>query len=80
MSSDLWLGIETTDVVLLHYLNSLMNIVDFQADMVHAAERIFLEEAGNGRVGTERLQEFDFGVVDIDKDDGHTVFRKVFRL
>src|SRR5919206_2938476 len=49
------------------------DVLDLVADVVDAALRIALEEARNGRIGAERLQELDLGVGKLDEDGRHAM-------
>ena len=47
------------DVLGLEVLDGGVDVVDLDADVVDAAGRVLLEEAGDGRLVSERVQQLD---------------------
>ena len=47
------------DVFRLEVLDGGVDVVDLDADVVDAARRVLLEEAGDGRLVPERVQQLD---------------------
>ena len=47
------------DVLGLEILDGGVDVVDLDADVVDAAGRVLLEEAGDGRLVSQRVQQLD---------------------
>ena len=47
------------DVFCLEVLDGSVDVVDLDADVVDAARGVLLEEAGDGRLVPERMQQLD---------------------
>ena len=47
------------DVLRLEVLDGGVDVVDLDADVVDPARRVLLEEAGDGRLVPERVQQLD---------------------
>src|SRR5690606_25672932 len=76
MRADLRLaGARDGDTFTVHLLAGGVDIFHLDADVMNATLRILGEEAGDGRVFAEWLQQFDLGVAEIDEDGGHAVVR-----
>ena len=52
------------DVFRLEVLDGGVDVVDLDADVVDAARRVLLEEAGDGRLVPERVQQLDLKRID----------------
>ena len=60
------------DVLGFEVLDGGVDVVDLDADVVDAAGRVLLEEAGDGRLVSERVQQLDL-------DSGNARFGLSFR-
>ena len=58
------LYINIPDVFRLEVLDGGVDVVDLDADVVDAARRVLLEEAGDGRLVPERMQQLDLKRID----------------
>jgi len=56
------------------------DVVDLVANMVHAARGITFEKPAHRRGLTERLEQLDLGVRQLDKNHGHAVCRQRVRF
>src|SRR5581483_4619693 len=55
------------------------DVADLVTDVMHPAGRVAGEEIGDRRVRTERFEQLDLGVGQLDKDDGDAVLRQRLR-
>ena len=55
------------------------DICDLVADMMDASRRVLVQEPLDRRVLTQRVQQLDLRVRQLDEDDRHTVIRLVLR-
>ena len=56
------------DVLCLQVLDGGVDVVDLDADVVDSARRVLLEEAGNGRLVSERVQQLDLDSGEDNRD------------
>ena len=81
MGAELWLAVaEHPRSLGAEAIARRDDVFDLVADMVHAARRIAVEKAAHRRSGTERLEEFNPGIRQFDKNHPDTVPRKRLRL
>jgi len=64
----------------LDSLDSGVDIVDFDADVVDPAVGVLLDESGDGRLLTEGKEQLDLRVLQLHEDYGDAVFREIFRF
>ena len=56
------------DVLCFQVLDGGVDVVDLDADVVDSARRVLLEEAGNGRLVSERVQQLDLDSGEDNRD------------
>jgi len=80
MRPDFGFGVKGFDTFLFEGLKSSVNVVDLNTDMVHATAGVFLQEASDGTLVSQRQKELDLGVRELDKNDSDSMFREILGL
>ena len=58
VSSDSRLGTQTSDLFTFHVSNCSLDVIDFYTDVMNSARFILLQIAGNGRLLSQWMQQF----------------------
>merc|ERR1711860_1841 len=73
MGADSRLRAQTSNFLSLQILNCLLNIVDFDANMMNPAILILVEKSLNRALFTQWFEKLDFCVVQIDENDRNSM-------
>lgn len=76
MSADLGFRVDGGDTRGLDLRQSVFNVVDLQADVVHASTGILGQKVGDGALFAQRFEQFDVGAAQKDKNGLHTMIRQ----
>ena len=79
MSTNLRLRINGRDAVRLNLSESIFNVVDLQADVMHASTRVLHQIVGNGTLLSQGLQEFNVRSSKKDENSRHSVLGQCLR-
>lgn len=73
VGTDLGLGVDGSDTAGLNLGQSVFNVVDLQADVVHTSTGVLDQEVSDGALLSEGLQQFNVGVTEEDENGGNSV-------
>ena len=81
MGPDFWLAIaQNARASFLEVVARGDDVIDLVADVMDAAGGVLVEKALDRGAFAKRIQKFDFGVRQFDKDHGHAVIGFVLRF
>lgn len=73
VGTDLGLGVDGRDAAGLNLGQSVLNVVDLQADVVHASTRVLDQEVSDGALLSKGLKQLNVGIAEEDEDGGNSV-------
>lgn len=76
VSTNLGFGVDGSDARGLNLGKSVFNVVDLQADVVHASTWVLGQKVSDRALFAQRLEQFDVGAAQKDKNGLHTMIRQ----
>eukprot|EP01094_Clydonella_sp_ATCC50884_P023608 TRINITY_DN5709_c0_g1_i1.p1 TRINITY_DN5709_c0_g1~~TRINITY_DN5709_c0_g1_i1.p1 ORF type:complete len:120 (-),score=10.84 TRINITY_DN5709_c0_g1_i1:111-470(-) len=73
MCADLGLAVQNLHPLRLELFYRLVHVLHLNAHVMNAARGLLLDKVPDGRVLAQRLQQFQLGVVELNKHGGHAV-------
>jgi len=80
VGADAWLLGQEADLLGLQLLHRLLDVVDFDADVVHSSRFVLVQEGGDGAFVAQGMQEFELRVAQVDEHHRHAVGGQVLRI
>ena len=80
MSSNPWFWWQASDIFSFDIFDSLIDIIDFNANMMNTTIGIFVQKTFDWGFFSQWVQKFDFGIVQIDENYSDTMLWQIFRF